>query len=64
MLCAVTSNGAYSESVDIFNVGTGTWSAAALSQARYFHAATSLPNAGLAIFAGGKCTSCDGLFGV
>jgi hypothetical protein len=37
----------------------GTWTTAALSQARYALAATSLPNAGVAIFAGGQCTSCD-----
>ena len=42
----------------------GTWSTAALSQPRYNLAATSLPDAGVAIFAGGYCTSCDGLFGV
>ncbi len=50
--------------VDIFNVRAGTWSTAALSQARSFLAATSLPDAGVAIFAGGDCTSCDCLFGV
>ncbi len=65
MPCAVAS---YSDSsvVDIFNVGAGTWSTARLSQggARSYIEATSLPNAGLAIFAGGQCTSCDGLFGV
>jgi hypothetical protein len=36
----------------------GPWSTAALSVARGYGAATSLPNLGLAIFAGG-CTSCD-----
>jgi hypothetical protein len=45
--------------VDIFNVTAGTWSTAALSQARYNLAATSLPDAGVAIFAGGDFTSCD-----
>ena len=45
--------------VDIFNVRTGTWSTAALSQARDSIAATSLPDAGVAIFAGGYCTSFD-----
>jgi hypothetical protein len=35
------------------------WSTAALSQARYDLAATSLPNAGVAIFAGGDGTLCD-----
>jgi hypothetical protein len=39
---------------------SGTWSTAALSQARIFGpGATSLPNAGVAIFAGGQCTSCN-----
>jgi hypothetical protein len=41
--------------VDIFNVTTGTWTTAALSEARLSLAATSLPNAGLAFFAGGQC---------
>jgi hypothetical protein len=38
----------------------GNWSAAALSEARKFPAATSLPNLGLAFFAGGQsgCMSC------
>jgi hypothetical protein len=39
--------------VDIFNGITGTWSTAVLSVARTALAATSLPNHGLAIFAGG-----------
>lgn len=38
---------------------SGTWSTAALSQARWNLAATSLPDAGVAIFAGGYSTSCD-----
>ena len=42
--------------VDIFNASTGIWSTAALSVARYYLAATSLPNQGLAIFAGGSIT--------
>ncbi len=50
--------------VDIFNVRAGTWSTAALSQARNGLVATSLPNSGVAIFAGGGCTSFDILFGV
>ena len=37
----------------------GSWSTAVLSEARYWLAATSLPNQGLAIFAGGQGTSCD-----
>ena len=39
--------------VDIFNARSGIWTTAALSVARYGLAATSLPNDGLAIFAGG-----------
>jgi len=39
--------------VDIFNATSGIWTTAALSVARCFLAATSLPNDGLAIFAGG-----------
>jgi hypothetical protein len=48
-----------SQVVDIFNAITGNWSTAVLSEARYGLAATSLPNQGLAIFAGGQGTSCD-----
>ncbi len=57
MPCAAGSGD--SNVVDIFNVTSGTWSTAVLSQARQFLAATSLPDAGVAIFAGGSCTSCD-----
>jgi hypothetical protein len=46
-----------SNAVDVYNGITGTWSTAALSVARSQLAATSLPNHGLAIFAGGSCTS-------
>ena len=35
----------------------GTWTTATLSVARYYLAATSLPNDGLAIFAGGSSAS-------
>ncbi len=63
MPCAA-SNNTYSSVVDIFNAKAGTWSTAALSQARGYVAATSLLDAGVAIFAGGQCTSCDCLFGV
>jgi hypothetical protein len=56
--------GIFSSVVDIFNVRAGTWSTAALSQGRSGLAGTSLPDAGVAIFAGGYCTSCDGLVGV
>jgi hypothetical protein len=40
----------------------GTWSAAALSVAREWLAATSLPNVGVAIFAGGDGTCCHAYF--
>ena len=63
MSCAASISTS-SNVVDIFNVAARTWSTAALSQARTNLAATSLPDAGIAIFAGGACTSCDGLFGV
>ena len=39
--------------MDIFNATSGRWTTAALSVARDNLAATSLPNQGLAIFAGG-----------
>jgi hypothetical protein len=48
----------FSNIVDIFNATAGTWRAANLSQARFRLAATSLPNYGLAIFAGGQGKSC------
>jgi hypothetical protein len=51
MRCAVGSG--YSNAVDIFNVVSGAWSTAVLSAARTYLAATSLPNLGVAIFAGG-----------
>ncbi len=51
MRCADTS--ASVNAVDIFNATNGVWTTAALSVARYGLAATSLPNEGLAIFAGG-----------
>ncbi len=59
--CAVGQVG-YSNHVDIFNATAGTWSTAALSVARQYLAATSLPNAGLAIFAGGRGTCLLRLF--
>jgi hypothetical protein len=40
--------------VDIFDATSGKWTTAALSVARSLLAATSLPNQGLAIFAGGS----------
>ena len=54
--CAAGS-GSFSNAVDIFNVASRTWSTAALSVARQGLAATSLPNHGLAIFAGGQSAS-------
>jgi hypothetical protein len=56
-LCA--ARGQPSKVVDIFDATTGNWSTAVLSVARSGLAATSLPNQGLAIFAGGNSTSCD-----
>jgi len=44
----------FTKAVDIFNASSGLWSTAALSVARDLLAATSLPNQGLAIFAGGR----------
>ncbi len=55
MPCAAGSS-PYSNAVDIFNVTSGAWSTAALSEARWNLAATSLPNVGVAIFAGGQGT--------
>jgi hypothetical protein len=60
MPCA--AGGDASNVVDIFNVAAGSWSTAALSVARIYLAATSLPNAGVAIFAGGTSTCCDVCF--
>ena len=42
-----------SMTVDIFDVNSGRWSTAVLSEARASFVATSLPTRGLAIFAGG-----------
>ena len=56
MRCAGAS-GHIVSSTDIFNARSGVWTTAALSVARYYLAATSLPNEGLAIFAGGDGAS-------
>ena len=56
MRCADTS--AAVNAVDIFNATSGVWTTAALSVGRYYLAATSLPNDGLAIFAGGSSALC------
>ena len=53
MRCLEGSSADSFKTVDIFNARSGTWSTAALSDARYGLAATSLPIYGLAIFAGG-----------
>ena len=50
MLCS--GSGVFN-SVDIFDARSGRWTTAALSVARDYLAATSLPEQGLAIFAGG-----------
>jgi hypothetical protein len=52
MRCAVSIS-SDSSAVDIFDASSGKWTTAALSVARWGLAATSLPNQGLAIFAGG-----------
>ena len=52
LLIANAGGNAYNV-VDIFNVSSGRWSTDVLSVGRYYIAATSLPNQGLAIFAGG-----------
>jgi hypothetical protein len=57
MRCAAATGGGFFNTVDIFNVRSGVWTTAALSVARQSLAATSLPNEGLAIFAGGEGVS-------
>ncbi len=53
LLLIADSGGVASNVVDIFDGSSGRWSTAVLSVARSQLAATSLPNQGLAIFAGG-----------
>ena len=53
LLLIANAGGGDSNVVDIFNVSSGRWSTDVLSVGRYYLAATSLPNQGLAIFAGG-----------
>ncbi len=48
----------FSNDIDIFNATSGAWSTAALSVARRYLAAASLPNLGVAIFAGGDGGAC------
>jgi hypothetical protein len=52
MRCAEGAN--YSNAVDIFDATSGRWTTAALSVAGVHLEATSLPEQGLAIFAGGR----------
>jgi hypothetical protein len=59
LILLFAADGVPSKTIDIFNVTSGAWSTAALSQARQALAATSLPNAGIAIFAGGWSTISD-----
>ena len=54
LLLIADSGSSYSNVVDIFDGSSGRWSTAVLSVARYYPLATSLPNQGLAIFAGGS----------
>ncbi len=55
MRCADVNSQYTSDVVDIFEASSGMWTTAALSKGREDLAATSLPNQGLAIFAGGSC---------
>jgi hypothetical protein len=55
----LAATGVSSADVNIFNATTNSWSTAILSAARFNLAATSLPNHGVAIFAGGDSKSCD-----
>ena len=54
MLMRCAGLGGSTDAVDIFDVTSGRWTTAALSSARSVLAATSLPDQGLAIFAGGQ----------
>ncbi len=54
LMCLAEFSDTPSNVVDIFDANSGRWSTAALSQARGYFAATSLPSQGLAIFAGGQ----------
>jgi hypothetical protein len=53
MLMHCAGLGGSTDAVDIFDATSGRWTTAALSVARADLAATSLPDQGLAIFAGG-----------
>jgi hypothetical protein len=58
MLRIVNEVSVVSDVVDIFNVTAGSWSTAVLSKARANLASTSLPSAGIVIFAGGNIGAC------
>ncbi len=61
MPCAAGNPPHASDVVDIFDSTSSTWSTAVLSVARGYGTATSLPNLGLALFAGGSdSTLCYG----
>jgi hypothetical protein len=53
LLIADSGGSSMSDVVDIFDGSSGRWSTAVLSVGRCCLSATSLPNQGLAIFAGG-----------
>ncbi len=53
LLLIAHSGSTGSNVVDIFDGSSGRWSTAVLSGIRFSLSATSLPNQGLAIFAGG-----------
>ena len=53
LLLIANAGGTAYNVVDIFDGSSGRWSTAALSAARGYLAATSLPSQALAIFAGG-----------
>ena len=57
-----TDNAVWSDVVDIYDAIAGNWSTAALSVARPLLAAISLPDLGVAIFAGGGSTLCGAFF--
>ncbi len=57
LICHADGNG-NSNVVDIFDVKTGAWTTAALSVARSYLSSASLPDDGVAIFAGGKSALC------
>jgi hypothetical protein len=63
-LIPCAANGASTNVIDVFNVTANAWSTAVLSVARTWLAATSLPNHGIAIFAGGNTYSSGYSFAV